>query len=315
MTDVRLVDPVGRAIDPGALHVRTITIDAQRRARIRLIAQSAGLVVESPTESHYGVGTAARLRLPDGFTEPSRAEGVIDRLAAMPTDGVAVPVAFATIAFRAEEPAELIVPAVTLVSRPDEEVAVLVSADSGADVDELLDACGAPVDEAPAPDTFLVTYPESRDDYLRRVRDATAAIASGAFEKVVLARNCIVTANAPYRQDALVAAIRRAQPKTTVFAIDGFLGASPELLIARRGLRVASTPLAGTVPHFSDADENAAMIATLFASEKERFEHRMVVEEIEKVLTSCGASLEVAPQPEPLELATVTHLATRITGT
>ena len=284
-------------------------------ARIRHLAQAGGLVVESPSESRYGIGTVARLRAPDGFADPSRANEVIERLAAIPTEGVATPVGFATIAFRAEEPAELIVPAVTLVIRDGKEVATLVSAGRDATLDELLEASGPLVDEAPGPDAFQVTYPESRDGYLRRVREATATIAAGAFEKVVLARNCIVTANAPYRQDALVAAIREAQPKTTVFAIDGFLGASPELLISRRGVRVASTPLAGTVPHLSDPKKNAATIATLFSSKKEGFEHRVVVEEIEKILTSCGVNLEVASQPEPLELATVTHLATRITGT
>ena len=241
------------------------------------------------------------------------AREVVALLGAIPTDGVGAPVAFASLAFKASEPAELVIPTLTLVRRRDEEVVMLVS-DGDAGLDDHLQGADAELRVRPGPDRFEVTYPESKDHYLRRVVSAKEAIAAGSFEKVVLARNCIVTANLPYRQDHLVTAIRSAQPKTTVFAIDGFLGASPELLIARRGTQIASTPLAGTVPHLPDAADNAATIASLFSSHKERFEHRVVVEEIEKVLTACGANLEAASEPEPLELATVTHLATHITG-
>jgi menaquinone-specific isochorismate synthase len=315
LNDVRVVDAHRRPIDPAALSARTVAVDATQRARIVRLARAGGLVVESRAESRHGVGTAALLVVQGGFAEPSSAREVAAQLAAMRTDGALAPVAFASIAFRAAGPAELVVPSVTLFTRGGEDEALLVSADGGAQLDEVLDANEPPGEPEPAPHTFTVMCPEARDDYLRRVRDATDAIAIGAFDKVVLARNCVVTADAPYRRGALVEAIRAAQPKTTVFAVDGFLGASPELLIERRGVHVASTPLAGTVPHLADARDNAATIATLVGSKKERFEHLVVVEEIEKVLTACGASLEVAPQPEPLELATVTHLATSITGT
>jgi menaquinone-specific isochorismate synthase len=314
VSDVRLVDPAGRTVEPAALRARTVTIDAKARRRIVRLAQSDGLVVESPNDARYGVGTAARISLPTGFGDGADGEDVVELLAAVPTDGAAVPLAFAAIAFSREGPAELIVPAVTLSFHGGDEVATFVSAGDGLGDEESLRAGETSFDEPP-PDAFSVTYPEPRHDYLRRVREAKAAIGAGALEKVVLARSCIVRANAPYHRGALVERIRNAQPGTMVFAIDGFLGASPELLVARRGLSVSSRPLAGTVPRFSDAAVNRATIATLFSSEKERFEHRIVVEAIEKVLTSCGASLEVASRPEPLELATVTHLATRITGT
>ncbi len=303
----------GHPIDADSLIAKRVDVDAAQRLRIRRLAQASGLVVESRREVRYGVGTAARLAVPGGFADPSRAREAVALLAAIPTDGTGVPVAFASLAFKASEPAELVIPTVTLVRHRDEEVVILVSNDD-ADLNAHLQTTEAAFGVRPGPDRFEVTYPESKDHYLRRVDKAKQAIAAGSFEKVVLARNCVVTANLPYRQDYLVTAMRSAQPKTTVFAIDGFLGASPELLIARRGAQIASTPLAGTVPHLSDAADNAATIASLFSSHKERFEHRVVVEEIEKILTACGANLDATLEPEPLELATVTHLATRITG-
>lgn len=314
MNAVRIVAADGRALEASSLRAEPVDADAPTRAHIRRLARTSGLIVETETAARYGVGVAARLTLRKGLADPTAARDIVARLAAIPAEADAAPVAFASLAFRADEPAQLVVPSVTLSRRGGEESVVLVAQRRGFDLGRYLDACESALSNVPRPGSFEVTYPEPRDDYLRRVQRAIDAIGRGAFEKVVLARNCIVTANAPYRQGDLVAEIRAAQPKTTVFALDGFFGASPELLIERSGASVASTPLAGTVPHLANARDNAATIATLFSSEKERFEHRVVVEEIEKVLTACGASLE-AGRPEPLELATVTHLATRITGT
>jgi isochorismate synthase/ubiquinone/menaquinone biosynthesis methyltransferase len=310
---VQVVGGDGRAVAAASLSARRLAVSATDRARIRRLAQATGVIVEAGAQARYGVGTAARLLVPTGLSEPTRALAVVERLAEVATDDGAAPVAFAALAYWPAEPAEFVVPSVTLVVDQDDESVILVGRD-GADLDQVLEEAEASAPQGAAPVSFSVSYPEGRADYLRRVEQAIAAIVAGSFEKVVLARNCRIRADAPYRQDSLVAAMRATQPNTTLFAVDGFLGASPELLIERRRARLASTPLAGTAPKAGDSRVDSATVASLFSSEKERFEHRVVVEEIEKVLTAWGASLEAA-LPEPLELATVTHLATRITGT
>jgi menaquinone-specific isochorismate synthase len=99
-----------------------------------------------------------------------------------------------------------------------------------------------------------------------------------------------------------------------VFRIDGFLGASPELLVERRGAHVASHPLAGTIGRSGDLATDEALIAGLLASPKERSEHAYVIEGLRRTLGPLCDDLEVPDKPTVLELRNVTHLATRLTG-
>ena len=62
------------------------------------------------------------------------------------------------------------------------------------------------------------------------------------------------------------------------------VGASPELLVSKRGLAVRSTPLAGSAPRSGDPEEDRANADALLASAKDREEHAIVVEAIEDVL-------------------------------
>src|SRR5204863_123858 len=70
----------------------------------------------------------------------------------------------------------------------------------------------------------------------------------GRFEKVVLARRVLVEANDLILVADVLERLRALYPACTVFSMDGFVGASPELLVRRSGRAVTSHPLAGTVP-------------------------------------------------------------------
>ena len=60
-------------------------------------------------------------------------------------------------------------------------------------------------------------------------------IGAGALGKVVLARQVDVTANRPFVTSDVLSRLLALYPTCMIFRIDGFLGASPELLIERRG--------------------------------------------------------------------------------
>ncbi len=303
-----------RPIDASSLSATVRSVETGVGERIRRLAERRGYLVEHKHGARYGIGVAVRLVASDGFAEGTQARDSLRQLSTIPGATAANLVAFSSLPFSARHRGELIVPTVTLVNNGTDESVICVSGDREFDLERFFDT----LDDSPppqSPDQFDVGFSETRDDYLRRVTEAKVAIASGGFEKVVLARKCVVRANAPYRIEPLVSTLRTEQPNTALFAVDGFIGASPELLVERRGAKVTSTPLAGTVPRSDDQIENAGWIAELTSSEKERFEHRVVVEEIEKILTACGANLEAPNAPEPLELANVTHLATLITGT
>ena len=92
------------------------------------------------------------------------------------------------------------------------------------------------------------------------------------------------------------------------------VGASPELLVARHGRAVRSTPLAGSAPRAGDPDEDRANAEALRASAKNREEHAIVVEAIAEVLNPVCTRLRWDPEPVLLETANVWHLATRFEG-
>src|SRR5207302_5138943 len=67
--------------------------------------------------------------------------------------------------------------------------------------------------------------------WTERVADAARAVSSGRLDKVVLAREVAVTANRTIAVAEVVRRLGTAHPSCMVFAADGFVGASPELLV------------------------------------------------------------------------------------
>jgi menaquinone-specific isochorismate synthase len=176
------------------------------------------------------------------------------------------------------------------------------------------DALGGFTDPRPAPSEFTLTSVMDHDAWGGLVAGAIARIEEGALGKVVLARQVDVTANRPFVTSDVLARLLALYPTCMIFRIDGFLGASPELLIERRGAYVASHPLAGTIGRSGDLATDEALIARLLASPKERREHAYVIEGLRHTLGTLCDGLDVPDKPTVLELRNVSHLATRLTG-
>ena len=60
--------------------------------------------------------------------------------------------------------------------------------------------------------------------------------------------------------------LNAAFPDCWTFAVDGLIGATPELLVRRSGDRVTSRVLAGTVHRSSDAGRDGALAAALLSA-------------------------------------------------
>lgn len=161
---------------------------------------------------------------------------------------------------------------------------------------------------------YSVEAVQDRDWWDAAVRAALAEIASGEVEKVVLAREVVVESDAPFPAKDVLARLRAAQPGCTVYGVPGFVGASPELLVRRRGRTVESRPMAGTAPRGGSEADDTAVAARLLASAKDRHEHRLVVDAVVDALRG-SCERVVAEAPEAVRLATVTHLATRVSAT
>jgi isochorismate synthase len=92
------------------------------------------------------------------------------------------------------------------------------------------------------------------------------------------------------------------------------VGATPELLVAKRGREVLAIPLAGSAPRYGDPERDAASAAGLLASRKDREEHALVVEDVAAALEPLCEALDHPHEPEPLGTANVWHLSTPFRG-
>ena len=157
---------------------------------------------------------------------------------------------------------------------------------------------------APTPATrYVITRSTEPDAWAANVASVLARIASKAVEKVVLAREVLIEADEPFDIPTVIDTLRTTQPGCVVYADDGFVGASPELLVRRTGADVMARPMAGTGPR---ADE-------LVRSDKDRREHRLVVDAVVDAL-SASCDNAVALGTAPVALTDLTHLATTITA-
>ena len=94
-----------------------------------------------------------------------------------------------------------------------------------------------------------------------------------------------------------------------------FMGASPELLVAKQNQYVFSNPVAGTLARRADPLEDQAQAQQLLASTKDRHEHAVVIEAIADLLTPHCDTLSIPQNPSLIKTQTVWHLATQIQGT
>ncbi|HVT77240.1 MAG TPA: chorismate-binding protein, partial [Acidimicrobiales bacterium] len=237
-------------------------------------------------------GVRARIDLPAGASDGELGERVGNELAALGDNAIAV----GALPFNRVLAASLVVPDEVWFARDG----VGPSPDTA--------------DQPLAPDAFSLTPSLSHADWCDLVDDALAAIDAGDFQKVVVARAVEVAANRPIVVADVVRRLHDLYPSCTTYSVDGFVGASPELLISRAGDQIVSHPLAGTTARVGDPDADNEAAAALLASEKDRAEHRLTVDGVADALRPYCASLDVPAGPSVVALRNVTHLGTKITG-
>ncbi|HVX32508.1 MAG TPA: isochorismate synthase [Solirubrobacterales bacterium] len=148
------------------------------------------------------------------------------------------------------------------------------------------------------------------------VEKATARIAAGEMEKVVLAREVIVSAAAAHDPAAIFGAMREQFPACFCFCAGtpaaAFIGASPELLVRRSGAGVSTVALAGSTRRSSDPAVDDHLGERLLRSDKDRREHRIVAERIVRRLRPHAVWVETGAEPEIVKVANIQHLATPV---
>ena len=280
-----------------------------------------------------GVGSAARLLLAGG--DRAHAGAVIaTALASIEVDDEVSgpgtgPVALGALPFDPHADGELIVPRlvigrgphgsawITTIATPDDEP-------TQGEINEVLDRAGRvgtgfardaglhPSSDSPS--HFAIQPLRSPEDWCDAVTEATRRLAAGAARKVVLARGVEITTDRPLRPSAVLSHLRRTFPASHLFSIDGFVGATPELLVERSDAVVRAHPMAGTAPRSGDVETDARLSAALLASTNTRDEHRHTIDMVHDTLLPWCSYLDEEAEPSIVAMANVQHLGTRLEG-
>lgn len=150
-----------------------------------------------------------------------------------------------------------------------------------------------------------------RDEVVRTARDR---LRNSDVEKAVLARLLTLQASSDFAVDRIISDLGRRFEHANLFAVDGFIGASPELLVSRHGRTVRAHPLAGTALRNSDPETDQAMVDALLASTKDRTEHRITIDWLLAELLPFCSYVDAEPAPSIVTLANVHHLGTLVEG-
>ena len=221
------------------------------------------------------------------------------------------PVAIGVLPFIPGEAAEFVVPKVTVGKDVDGNVWI-TAIDS--DIDGAIATLPTPRPPTLDGGSFSVRPGVSIETYLAAVAAGRDAVQNGHLTKVVIARDIFISADKPLDLRAILRRLRASFGSSYRYSIDGFIGASPELLIDRHGDVVRSHPLAGTTPRTGDPATDARLAAELIASMKNQVEHRVVIDVVNDTLLPWCSYLDWEAEPSIVAVANVQHLGTRMEG-
>lgn len=168
---------------------------------------------------------------------------------------------------------------------------------------------------------YTVTPVPEPQAYAAAVAQAVAQIRAGHLSKVVLARTLELAGSQSIDVQFLLERLARRNTQGYTFAAQlaggtqgTLVGASPELLVSRRGLQVRSNPLAGSAARAADPHEDTRRSQALMRSAKDLHEHKLVADAVARAMRPYCATLEVPTGPSLIHTATMWHLSSDIRG-
>jgi len=217
------------------------------------------------------------------------------------------PIMFGAIPFDSSHESDFVIPSVTICKTQSGETWVTLIDDA-----QIPDLSSNP--PKPSHASFNVHEGVSVDTYLSAVDAARKAVQQGDITKAVIARDVIVESNKPIDVHSVLLRLRASFGSSYRFSFDGFIGASPELLVSIYGDEISSHPLAGTTPRTGDPETDASLAKKLLASTKNQVEHRVVIDMVHDTLLPHCSYLDWEAQPSIVQVANVQHLGTRLIG-
>ncbi|OPF77318.1 isochorismate synthase [Streptomyces antioxidans] len=275
-----------------------LTAPGAATALLDAYVPSTDRFLATPHRTLLGRGSAAELP-PGAGPLPTRVRELLD---ARQRTGRPAPVVMGTLPFSPDARPALAVPESVRWAPPlrqDPLIALPVPHGRGVDWQ---------VREVPAPRAYGAA-----------VAAAVARMKAGEFDKVVLARTLELTAPEAPGLPAMLRRLAHRDPAGYTFAMPSgpgrtLIGASPELLVSRRGPVLTANPLAGSAPRSADLAEDVRRAVALLESPKDLHEHAVVVAAVRQALAPFCTRLYVPERPTLVRTAAMWHLSTTVTG-
>ena len=217
------------------------------------------------------------------------------------------PIAIGCIPFDSNQPHEFLIPRVVVGRTPNNEEWITV-------IDEAIPNFADEPKKLFRQTNFVIAPGVAVEHYLEAVRLTRDAVRNGDFAKAVIARDLEITSDTPIDIQNVLLRLRNTYKQSYRFLFDGFLGASPELLVSVDGAEVESYPLAGTAQRTGDKQLDIQLAEQLIASTKNQLEHRIVIDMVHDTLLPWCSYLDWQPEPSIVEIGNVQHLGTEISG-
>ena len=225
------------------------------------------------------------------------------------------PVLIGAIPFDSQQPHDFVLPKLLICKSDDGRCWVTTIQDTELDESESIDVDLSPMHAKSATSSsYTVTPGVDIATYLHAVTVARDAVRSGAITKAVIARDVFVSSSQPIDIHSVLLRLRNSFGSSYQFSVDGFVGASPELLVSIVGGEVSSHPLAGTAPRTGDPAIDAQLATSLLSSTKNQIEHRIVIDAVHDTLLPWCSYLDWEPEASIVAVANVQHLGTHMSG-
>lgn len=225
------------------------------------------------------------------------------------------PVLIGAIPFDSQQPHDFVLPKILVCKSEDGRCWVTTIQDTEPEKSESIDLDLSPIHAPSATSSsYTVTPGVDIETYLHAVTAARNAVRNGAITKAVIARDVFVSSSQPIDIHSVLLRLRNSFGSSYQFSVDGFVGASPELLVSIVDGEVSSHPLAGTSPRTGDPTTDAQLATSLLSSTKNQIEHRIVIDAVHDTLLPWCSYLDWEPEASIVAVANVQHLGTHMLG-
>ncbi|KAF7767610.1 isochorismate synthase [Pseudoalteromonas citrea] len=168
--------------------------------------------------------------------------------------------------------------------------------------------------------TKSIQYLQNQAQFQSSVNAAKTLFFNKTLEKIVLSKQVDIEFERSIQKEQVLCQLLQQSRSGYHFSFPvtdtaTLMGVSPELLLAKQGSQIITNPLAGSTPRANNSTLETENKQRLFNSAKDRFEHAVVIEDMEHVLNPFCHKLEVPKEPSLLSTATMWHLSTELKGT